>query len=219
VSARPRLAFGLILALAGVGAGQAQETESGRAFVRDFVSAVNSRSVDRRLALVHPGSRACAGGEVGEWWRDAVARQARDPVPPTYRASIVELGGGLPFGERFDYPVTPTHQLQLDYALGPNRSRTVVVLLATADERWTEVVPCAKAETVAAISARRQARAKEVERIKALAARAAPDLRDAVLALYRAGRSREAYQAYVRASGEDLATAKAVVELLAEGAP
>jgi hypothetical protein len=213
------VALGLLLALASVGAARAQEPESWRGFVHDFVDAINSRSVDRRLALVHPGSRVCAAGEVGEWWRDAVARQATDPVPPTYRASVAEVARTLPFSERFDYPVTPTHQLQLDYALGPNRSRTLLVLLATERDRWAEVVPCAKVETVAAIRATRQARAKEAERIRALAARTAPELRDAVVALYRAGRSGDAYQAYVRASGEDLTTAKAVVELLAEGAP
>jgi 1,6-anhydro-N-acetylmuramate kinase len=64
-----------------------------------------------------------------------------------------------------------------------------------------------------------EARAKDAERAKALAARTPPQLRDAVVALHKSGRSVDAYQTYARESGEDLATARAVVELLAEGAP
>jgi len=93
------------------------------------------------------------------------------------------------------------------------------VLLAKDGARWSEVVPCAKPETVAAIRANQQARAKDAERVKALAARTSPQLRDTVLALHRSGHRVEAYQTYARESGEDLATARAVVELLAEGAP
>jgi hypothetical protein len=219
VTPRRGLVLAGILALASVGVARAQETEAERAFVRDFVAALNSQSLERRLVLVHPGARTCTAGEVGEWWREAVVRQARDQVPEVVRTSIAELGRALPFADRFDYPVAPTHQLQLDYALPGNRSRTIVVLLARDGARWTEVVPCARADTVAAIAAKRAERAKEAERIKALAARTSPELRTSVVKLYRAGRRVDAFQAYIQASGEDLATAKAVVELLAEGSP
>jgi hypothetical protein len=214
-----RLAAGVALVLAGVGPVRAQPLEVDRAFVGDFVAALNSGSLERRLALVHPGTRACTAGEVGEWWREAVTRQAREPVPAQHTARIAELASAPPFGERFDYPVRATHQLQLDYTPAPNRSRTVLVLLARDGNRWMEVVPCATADTLAAIRARRQERAKDAERIKALADRAPADVRETVVTLYTSGRRVDAYQAYVRASGEDLATARAVVELLAGGAP
>jgi hypothetical protein len=214
-----RLAAGVALTLASVAPAHAQQTEADRTLVGELVAALNSGSLERRLALVHPGTRVCTEGEGGEWWREAVARQARDPVPPQHTARIAELAGLPPFGERFDYPVRPTHQLQLDYAPAPHRSRTLLVLLARASGRWMEVVPCATADTLAAIRARRQDRAREAERIKALAARTPVDVRERVLKLYRSGRGLDAYQAYAQTSGEDLATAKAVVELLAEGAP
>jgi hypothetical protein len=214
-----RLALGVILALALVGEARAQQPPADRAFARDFVAAINSQSLEARLALVHPQARVCTAGEVGEWWRNAVARQAKDPVPATHKASVTELAGVLPFAERFDYPVKATHQLQLDYTVPPNRFRSILVFLAKDGARWTEVVPCAKPETVAAIRANQQARARDAERVKALAARTSPALRDAVIALHKSGRSVEAYQTYARESGEDLATARAVVELLAEGAP
>jgi hypothetical protein len=214
-----RLAAGVVLTLASVAPARAQQTEADRTIVGEFVAALNSGSLERRLALVHPGTRVCTEGEGGEWWREAVARQARDPVPPQHTAQIAELAGLPPFGERFDYPVRPTHQLQLDYAPAPHRSRTLLVLLARDGSRWMEVVPCATADTLAAIRARRQERAKEAERIKALAAGTPVEVRERVLKLYRSGRGLDAYQAYAQTSGEDLATARAVVELLAEGAP
>jgi len=216
---RHLLALGVLLALAGIGPAQGQETEADRSFAADFVAAINSQSLDRRLALVHVRARPCTAGDVGEWWRDAVVRQAKASVPAKYTTSITPVTEPLPFGDRFDYPVQATHQLQIDYSTAPYRLRAVIVLLAKDGARWAEVVPCAKPDTVVAIRANRQARAREAERVKALAASTSPQLRETVVGLYKAGRSVEAYQTYARESGQELATARAVVELLAEGAP
>ncbi len=214
---RRRLALGVLLALAGVGPAQGQETEADRRFAADFVAAINSQSLDRRLALVHARARPCTAGDVGEWWRDAVARQARTPVPAKYTTAITPVTEPRPFGDRFDYPVQATHQLQIDYSPASYQLRAVIILLAKDGARWAEVVPCAKPDTVIAIRANQQARVREAERVKVLAAGTSPQLRETVVGLYRAGRTVEAYQTYARESGEELATARAVVELLAEG--
>jgi hypothetical protein len=68
------------------------------------------------------------------------------------------------------------------------------------------------------MQAARQARMKESERARILAERISPQLRDSVLQLFRAGRRIEAYRKYAEAAHEDLATAKEVVDLLADRA-
>jgi hypothetical protein len=56
---------------------------------------------------------------------------------------------------------------------------------------------------------------KREARVPELVAKIAPDVRERILKLYREGRRIEAYPEYERASGEDLATARTVVETLA----
>jgi hypothetical protein len=214
------VALGGLTLLGAAAAAPAPGTPADRTFVGSFVEAINTRSPTLRAALVHSKSRACASGEAGAWWADAAARQARDTLPPTFTWTITPLPAGRPpmFADKFDYPVRPTHLLQLDFETAPGQGMTIVLQLAKDGARWAEVVPCAKPETIVEARAARAARARQLERAKALAAGTSPELRDTVVGLFRAGRRLDAFETYARASGEDLATAKVVVEMLAEAA-
>src|SRR5207244_11245689 len=118
--------------------------------------------------------------------------------------------------EGCDYPILPTHVLQIDMRPKPFTFRAMLVRLARDGDRWAEVVPCAKSETQVKIRARLAARAQQAERVKALVAAMPPELRDTVLAQIKAGHTVEAARTYARTSGEDLTTATDVVDLLAE---
>ena len=216
----PRLALASALALAVVTGAAAQESAADRAFVSAFVAAINAGTEAARAALVPAKSRACITGEPGEWWTEAVARQARSPVPAQHRWTITPVPAGESplFSERLTYPIVPTHVLQLDIQDAPYRFRTLLVQLARDGDRWAEVVPCANAEAVAAIRAVRAEKAKRAERVKALAAGMKAEQRDRLLALIKAGQTIDASRMYARESGEDLTTAVDVVELLAESA-
>ena len=69
--------------------------------------------------------------------------------------------------------------------------------------------------TIAEARAAKEARAKRAERAQALVASTPLHLREAVVKLFKEGRRIEAFKHYSSVSGEDLATAKEVVELLA----
>lgn len=213
---RLAVACGLVLALAAVAAAQAGDAD--RAFATALVAAINARTVTARAALVHPKAGACVTGEVGEWWRESVVRQGRPPVPADYTWKITPLSAddARAASDRFDWPLVPTHVLQLDMTDAPTTSRALLIRLARNGERWAEVVPCAKPETVVAIRAARAEAAKRTERAKALAVSIAPALRDRVVALYKDGHRIDAYSTYARESGEELAVAREVVDLLAE---
>jgi len=197
----------------------AQNAYYDAAFARSLVAAINARTVEARAALVHPKALPCITGEVGEWWRESVLRQGRPPVPADATSKITPLSpdDAQAASDRFDWPVTPTHVLQLDINDAPSKSRTLLFRLVQDGKRWVEVVPCAKPETVVAIRAARAETARRAERAKALAASTWPALRERVLALYRSGSRIDAYKLYARESGEDLTLAREVVDLLAEG--
>jgi hypothetical protein len=127
----------------------------------------------------------------------------------------VRAGQPLLFADKFDYPVRPTHHLQLDFQPEPMRSSTVLLQVAREEGRWYEVTPCPKPATIAAVKAAREAEAKRLERVQALVASAAPELRETVVRLYQDGRRIDAIKHYAGATGEDLTTAKDVVERLA----
>ena len=54
------------------------------------------------------------------------------------------------FAEQFDYPVRPTHLLQIDFATGSNSSTTLLLQVVREGQEWREVVPCPRPETIAA---------------------------------------------------------------------
>lgn len=204
-----------IAALAASASAQTAPDVSG--FVGELVAAINSKSVARRQGLLHSGSARCMSGEAAPFYEHIVMRQARETVPPNPQWSVAPIAADEPLmlAEKFDYPVRPTHALQLTFSPGPNRSTTMLVQLVQESGRWREVVPCPKPETLVEARAAMQERVKQEARVRELAAKIAPDLRERVLRLYNDGRRIDAYREYERVSGEDLTTAVAVVDLLA----
>ena len=154
------LAGALVLALASSAA--AQNAYDDQKFVGEVIKAINAGTVEARAALVHPKSRPCISGDVGEWWRDSVARWAETPVPADRTWSMMPLSAddARAASDRFDWPIMPTHALQLVLRDGPSTSRTLLVRVAKDGSRWAEVVPCAKPETVQAIRAQKAKRGR-----------------------------------------------------------
>jgi prolyl-tRNA editing enzyme YbaK/EbsC (Cys-tRNA(Pro) deacylase) len=81
--------------------------------------------------------------------------------------------------------------------------------------RWYEMTPCPRPETIAAARAARQAEARRAERVKTLVAAMPAELKRQVLELVKVGRRLDATKHYQAASGEDLTTSVEVLELLA----
>jgi hypothetical protein len=204
----------LLLAAAGA---PAQPPDATRAFVEELVGAVNSKSLERRRALLHPASRACPRPELID---EVFARQAERTVPAAYRWTSTPVPPEQPplYADKFEYAVGPSHVVQIDYESAPTKSVTLFVFIAHDGQRWREVLGCPTAETVAQARAAKAAESQRAERVRALVTSTSPGLREAVLKLYREGHRIDAYKHYERVSGEDLATARDVVELLAGAA-
>lgn len=206
-----------MLLIAAAGNARAQGEAQAGAFVKNLVEAINSKSLDRRKALAHPKTLVCASAEPDSAYHWMVTRQARDTVPADYQWKITSLPPDRPpmFADKLDYPIRPTHLLQLDFATGPSRGTTTILPVIYDARQWHEVIACPKPETIIAGRVARQAEAQRAERVKALVANISPPLKETVIRLFKEGRRIDAYKHYVNATGEDLATAKDVVELLA----
>lgn len=167
-----------------------------------------------------PSIMRCATADKDTLLDEQFARQSRRSVPVNVSWSLTPAPPGQPlFADKFDYPVRPTHRLQLDFSTGPNRSTAMVLQVARHDGAWREVKACPKPETVAAAKAASQARAQHRQKVERLLKDLSPRVKDEVVALLKDGRRIDAIKAYRAASGEDLVTAKSVVDAIEENQP
>ena len=138
----------VLLALSGQAA--AQTTDDAGAFVTALVEAINGKSPERRKALLHPKSIPCMAGDAAPFFDQILARQLREPVPANPRWSVRALPPDQPlmFADKFDYPLRPTHTLQIDFEQGPARGRTFLLQVVRDGNTWREILPCPKPATL-----------------------------------------------------------------------
>jgi hypothetical protein len=197
-----------------VGAGPAWAADPKAMFVQDLVAAINSKSPDRRKALLHPKSLRCATEASDSFQDQMFSRQAKRGIPTNYKWTVTPIPRDQPpmFADKFDYPIRPTHLLQIDYATGPTSSTTIALQLVYDANQWREVTACPKAETIEAAREAKKILAKQAAKVQALVAGAPPSLKSTVLKLLKDGRRVEAVMYYASETGEDITTAKAVIE-------
>ncbi|MDH4187255.1 MAG: hypothetical protein OEV08_09670 [Nitrospira sp.] len=210
-----KLAIILIAALSVNGIGRAAEDPGTRAFVQQLVRAINRDDGDARLKLMHPDAAVCASA-----LKDAMVTGGLVPlkhrIPNDYRWSISELPAGATgfFPDKFDYSVRPTHQLQIDFDSGPNKSETMVLQVVRHGTGWREVTGCPRAKTITEAKQAAKDRGKQEARIRQLAANMAPAVKAELLRLLADGRKVDAILQYRNTSNEELAVAKGVIERL-----
>jgi hypothetical protein len=182
-----------------------------------FVDAVNSKSAERRLALLHSKSKACIDAQTQPYYDWILSRQLKYVIPVgKYKVAVEPLTGeqSLPSDGRSDYPLRPSHQLQIDFDTDPYSSTSVVLLIVRDGGRWYEVLPCPRPDAIADIWAAEARRAKRERKVESMVAGLHDPLRAEIIALARQGRRIEAINKYRDTTGQDLTTAKQVVDLL-----
>lgn len=184
-------------------------------FVQKIVDSINRKDDDARRSLMHPDALACThvqkkamaeGAYVPKW----------NPIPAHYRWQISPMSADMSgwFSDKFDYPVRPTHQLQIDFDSAPTRSQSIVLQIIRYGNEWREVTGCPKASTVAEAKAAAKARGQQEEKIRKLAETIAPKLKMEVQQQLVEGRKVDAIMHYRDVMNEDLVVAKGVIELL-----
>ncbi len=185
-------------------------------FAARFVDAVRSSEPARRLALIHPASRACMNAQTQPYYDWIFSQQARTVIG-SYRASAQRIGRVdtvLPPDGQSDYPVPPSHQLQIDFA-GTAQGGAVLILFVVHEKAgWREVLPCPRGDVVARMRERQPEDAGLARKVDALLKSMPAAQRGELVGLLREGRKVEAIKRYAAASGEELIVAKRVVESL-----
>jgi hypothetical protein len=195
----------------------ADEDPGQKAFVAAYVDSINSRDAAQRLALVHSGSRHCVQ-DPGALQQTAASRRLASMIPADYRWGVVEYPANIPlmFEDKYDYPVRPTHIIELLYDRSPTQKTSLVIQAARDGADWREVVPCKKPAVMEQLRAARAEQAKHMARADALLAQMRPEVRAEIVKMVRDGRKHDAIKHYHSSAGEDLSVAKYVVERLSE---
>ena len=208
--------LGFALSLPLICHAQAGSPDQPEAFVGLFVDAINSKSAERRLALLHPKSKACVNAQTQPYYDWIFSRQLRHVIPAKYKVAAEPLAGkqSLPSDGKSDYPLRPSHQLQIDFDTGPYSSTSIVLFIVRDGARWYEVLPCPRPDAISSIPAIEAKRAEQARKVESLVAGLPDPLRAEIIALARQGRRIDAINKYRDATGRDLTTAKDVVDLL-----
>ncbi len=179
------------LAVLACGASHAQAADAqARAFVQQLVEAINRGDTAARRALMHPAALRCERLEAAGLWTPA-----RGAIPSSYRWRIEPLPAGSKglFADRFDYAVTPTHHLHIDFDAAPQRTHSLLLqLVRERGGQWRETTGCPTAKTVEDARVAAPQRAEQEARIARVATQLAPALRDEVMTLLAQGRKIDA---------------------------
>jgi hypothetical protein len=222
---RPRSpVWGVAGALLFVAAAVAQTGGSptgAEALAQALVEAVRSGGAERRLAVVHSSSRRCitaATQPYYDWWFGKQRRVVGAGRPTVKVERFDAASAVLPSDGRSDYPVLPTHRVQIDFADGAQRGSSLLTYVALDGAQWKEVLPCPRGDVVEQARQRGAEEREQSARVRSQLAQMPAALRRELHSLLAEGRKVDAIRRYADASGEDLSTAKAVVEALGAAA-
>ena len=181
-------------------------------FAAQYVAAFNAKSVARLNALLHPKSLACITPETKSYYDEARAAQLRDPIPAnyTFTASPVDENDLKVTTGYWQFPVTPTRKLQIEYQQGED-SGTLLVWLVRENGRWFQDDPCATEQALKEFRDDEPARKQRIAQHKALAAAIKEPLRSELIGLLREHKTVTATKRYQHATGSDYETSMFVI--------
>jgi len=212
------------LALLATGApapGQSREVaiEAGhRHFADQYVAAARARDAAWYRKLIHPKSLACITDDNRDFFDDWMARAFRWKWEGPYRIAAVralakDASPTMP-ASMARYPVAPTHQIQIDLQMSATRAGTLVAEIAPVGTTWYQVVPCPTAQGLAAFRSTKQANAAQEAKAQSLAQGLAAPLRAELLGLLKEGKRIDAMRRFSAETGEDITTARRVIDVL-----
>lgn len=197
--------------------GQVETSVLPDVLAKDFVKAINDKDIDARKKILHPKTAVCINPQTEPFFDWIFSRQFKYVIPADYKTKTKPYPDGelLPTDAKSNYPVHPTHIMQIDYSTGPYRSTTIMLSIVKEGQRWYEVLPCPEPEAVSMAQSSEAKNREREARAKVLATELQEPLRTEIISLAREGHLIDAIKKYAAATGADLTLAKSVVELLA----
>jgi hypothetical protein len=209
--------FSCLPLFAGAAFSQAGGVTGPEPFAKEFVEAINSHSVARRLEVLHEKSRACINPQTQPFFDWVFSRQTEKTIPANYRVIAVKpfpKNHKQPLQAHYSYPTQPTHTLEIGYQNGTHSSSSFILMIAPDGDRWREVLPCPGPEAIEGAERSDAERRMQHARAEALVNKLEPALRAEVEELIRGGRRVDAIRRLSAAADGDLAVARRAVDRL-----
>jgi len=186
--------------------------------VNRFVAATNARDANGLNALLHPKSLACVTPENKDFYDRVVEFSMREPISPSYHFTdtLITEKDKVPADGYGDFPLRPTHQIQIQYTKGAEDYGIVIFWLVQENGHWFKDDPCIRAEMIKQFHDDLPNIKAREEATKALVAQIPDSLLGELKSLIRAGKSASASRRYREATGKDGNTSLAVVAELGE---
>jgi hypothetical protein len=122
-----------------------QASPAFKAFLGDYVAAINAKDREKLKACVQPKSQALMSADktlAENWFKNRFT----NPIPADRKVSVTTIAADaeLPFAQfGVAFPVRPTNQIQISFNTAPNSQTGVVAFLILEGGKWLEVVPSA----------------------------------------------------------------------------
>jgi len=191
---------------------------------RNYIAAIESKDPARIKALIHPQVLACKN--FAEYF-DLTKEKIFESQPgPGYKVSFTALPGDFKVPllppDKFEFPVQPSYQLQIDWEHNADSSSdtslikftSLIQFIAEKDGVWLLVYPCPNDAGIKIVHERIAAGQEQKERADTLTSQLKDPLRTELKAMLVKGRKIDAIKRYKTATGADLTTAKQVIDNL-----
>ncbi|HEY5094311.1 MAG TPA: hypothetical protein VII69_04235 [Candidatus Eremiobacteraceae bacterium] len=205
-------------ASADAGAVKAQQVK----FVKDYLSAMQTKNRAAAMKLLHPTLRACVTSRTRPFF-DYLVTQQMDGFPSGSYSNL-DIGPVKPKSEpslwnyvpakSFPYPVMPTYDIEIGFGNDTATLFSDLLEVAPSGASWYWVTACPNTAGMQFMRAMQAQAAAQKANARKLAALVHEPLLSQIKKLIAAHDKFGAAQAYQKAKGGDLATAAAVVDAI-----
>lgn len=182
-----------------------------------LVRVIGNKDSSGRLALIHPLTRACMSSRNHAYFDWVFKKQASLAISSDYKVTVTSTGTlptVIPADGHSDYPVRPTHQLQIDFVRNQYDSTSIILYASLEAGQWREVLPCPRDDVVRRAQERSVEERGRQETATKLTGELPGALRAELDSLLAQGRKVEAIRRYAAATGSDISVSKDVIEHL-----
>lgn len=121
--------------------------------------AINTKDSALQQALIHPRSLENTWADQKAYIGETLSRDFRYTLPPDATVRMAPLDGpDLPFYTMVDWPVTPTHSMEITFTDGQNKTTNIIRFIAVDQGRWFVIVPHLNAENLSRYAEQRAAK-------------------------------------------------------------
>lgn len=191
-------------------------------FARAYVAALHSKDRPRILGFFHPKVRTCIDDRTRPFFDSIVDQQLQGLPKGTFTSAAVthvgpktdpSLWSFLP-AKSFPYPVMPTDRIQIDFTGAPDGYLTDILEVASSGSSWYLVTACPTADGMRIVRKVQAEGAAQKAKAKKLVASLHGPLLAKIKHLLAEHDHMGAVEAYHNATGVDIATSGAVIDVL-----